>query len=109
MRWSKKKIIDGLKAISKDLGHSPSSREAPNLSELARHYFGSFNKAKLGAGLWINKQKYNPIQESAYKTSKEFAYVLGVVYGDGFTGLIRNYHGTSAHVGLKVREEEFAL
>ncbi|MEK6839921.1 MAG: hypothetical protein AABX72_03195, partial [Nanoarchaeota archaeon] len=82
LSWNKGKVIKELKKKAKKLKHSPSRSEIPmNLYGASRHYFGSLNKAKKAAGLKIEKLKYNPIKKSAYKPSKDFAYVLGVIYG----------------------------
>lgn len=45
----------------------------------------------------------------AYKTSKEFAYILGVIYGDGSYRLRKDKRGTSGAITLKVKDKDFAL
>lgn len=109
-KWNKKEVIKELRLRARELRHSPSVSEVPSyLYGASYHKFGSFNKAKLATNLSINKVKYNPIKNSAYNVSKEFAYILGVVYGDGHCKLYKNKHGTSGVISLAVRDQDFAL
>jgi intein-encoded DNA endonuclease-like protein len=108
--WDKKRIIQELKKINSKVGHSPSRSEVPYYVYGAAHYhFGTFNKAKKAAKLLLYKQKYNPIKKSAYGPSKEFAYLLGAIYGDGHFRIDKEYRRTSGRITLKVRDKDFAL
>ncbi len=109
-KWSKEKVIDELKSMARELGHSPSRSEISNaLYGACNQYFGNMNNAKRAAGLSTQKLKYNPIKKSAYNLSIEFAYVIGVVYGDGNYNLQENEHGSSGSISLGVRDEDFAI
>ncbi|HLD12791.1 MAG TPA: LAGLIDADG family homing endonuclease [Candidatus Nanoarchaeia archaeon] len=66
------------------------------------------NKAKLAAGLSV-RTNYNPIKKTAYQKSIEFAYVLGVIYGDGSSNIIEDGHGSSGSTTLGVIDEDFAI
>ena len=56
--WTKKRMIEELKMKADELGHSPSRREAPYLEKPAKRMFGTWNNAKLAAGLEVyNGQK----------------------------------------------------
>lgn len=90
-KWDKQKIIEELKFLSNKLKHSPTSREiSPTLYQACYRYFGSFNKAKQSAGLEIKKSK-NVIPKSAKRLSKNLAYILGVVSGDGHVHNYKKY------------------
>ncbi len=109
-KWNKKLVIKELRKLANELGHSPSRREVPHpLYWIIYNNFGGLDKAKKVAGLKIYKLKYNPVKKSAYKVSKEFAYVLGVVYGDGSVNLIENSHGSSGSISLAVKDKDFAI
>jgi len=55
--WSREKVLERLKEIAEDLGHSPSRKEARryygSISTEADRYFGSWNNAKEEAGLEV--------------------------------------------------------
>ncbi|HLD12709.1 MAG TPA: hypothetical protein VJB87_03895, partial [Candidatus Nanoarchaeia archaeon] len=104
--WNKEKIIRELQSIARVLGYSPSSAQVL-ISGVARYHFGSFNKAKLTAGLNV-QTNYNPITLTAYRPSLEFAYILGVVYGDGSSNIVENDHGSSGNTTLNVTDKDFA-
>ena len=109
-KWNKNKIVKELKKLAKELGHSPHRREVSHsFYWIIYNHFGGLDKAKKVAGLEIYKLKYNPIKKSAYKVSKEFAYILGVIYGDGSVSLIEGSHGSSGNIGLAVKDKDFAL
>ncbi len=109
-KWNKKLIIKKLKKLAKELGHSPHRREVPHsFYWMIYNHFGGLDKAKKVDGLEIYKLKYNPIKKSSYKVSKEFAYVLGVVYGDGHSHIIEDNHGSSGIITLGVTDKDFAL
>ncbi len=109
-KWNKNKIVKELKKLAKELGHSPHRREVSHsFYWIIYNHFGGLDKAKKVAGLEIYKLKYNPIKKSAYKVSKEFAYILGVVYGDGHSHIIEDNHGSSGTITLGVTDKDFAL
>ena len=109
-KWNRQKIIKELRKITRDKGISPGVNQIPSyLYGACYNYFGSFNKAKKAAGLKIEKMKYNPIKKSAHKISKEFMYILGVIYGDGYENLTENEHGSSGRISLAVTDQDFAL
>ena len=108
-KWSIKNIIIELKTKSEELKHSPSAREiSGTLYQACLRYFGWFNKAKKAARLRINKIKHHWLPKSAFRISKELAYILGVERGDGYCFYKRYSHGTSAGLVLKVKDKDFA-
>lgn len=110
IKWSKKLIILGLKIITKSIGHSPSAREIqPILYQACLRYFGGFNKAKVAAGLRINKIKHNSLPKTSYKPSKELSYIFGVMIGDGNCFYTKSKHGTTGGLILRVKDKDFAL
>lgn len=109
-KWNKSKVIKELNLLAEKLGHSPNRKEVPHpLYWVLYKNFGGLDKAKKLADLEIYKLKYNPIKKSAYKISNEFAYVLGVVYGDGHSHIVEDDHGSSGILILKVTDKDFAL
>jgi len=63
--WTKEKVIEELHRIAKELGHSPTCREAGNLIYYeARRLFGSFNNAKRAANLDTNPSKFIKIRKT---------------------------------------------
>ncbi len=82
-RLSKEKIIDMLIAEKHKLGKSPSVREIPiSLKSACQRHFGNFNNAKKAANLSVrNFVKFLP-KKSLYP-SKELAYIVGLLLGDG--------------------------
>ena len=109
-KWSKKKIVAELKARSKELKHSPSAREIPAiLYQACLRYFGGFKRSKKAAGLKINDIKHHRLPKSAFRSSKELAYILGVERGDGHCFYSKSSHGTSAGLILRVKDKDFAI
>ena len=79
----KKKIIKKLKQYASHLRHSPSVAEIDTtLLSSCRRCFGGFNKAKEKAKLETRPKVYI-LPRSAYFPSKESAYIVGVLLGDG--------------------------
>jgi len=81
--WSKKEIIKRLRQYAFRLRRSPSVGEIdiPLLSACRRH-FGTLNKAKEKAKLKTKPNLY-VLSKSVYSPSKELAYIVGVLLGDG--------------------------
>ena len=78
-----KKIIKKLKQYASHLRHSPSVAEIDTtLLSSCRRCFGGFNKAKEKAKLETRPKVYI-LPRSAYFPSKESAYIVGVLLGDG--------------------------
>lgn len=109
-KWSKERIKRELTQISEELGHSLSTREASFvLCEASKRYFGSFNKAKIVCNLSITPLKNNKLSKKAVLLSKELAYILGVVYGDGNVHTHKDKVRSSGWIALKVKDKDFAL
>ncbi len=88
-RWNEKnrlnrnKIVNKLKEFRIHYNRSPSIREVPiALKSACQRHFGNFNNAKKAANLEI-KQYIKNLPKGAYKPSKELAYIVGVLLGDG--------------------------
>lgn len=109
-KWSKERIKRELIQISEELGHSLSTREASFvLCEASKRYFGSFNKAKTACNLSITPLKNNKLSKKSILLSKELAYILGVVYGDGNVHAYKDKVRSSGWIALKVKDKDFAL
>src|SRR3989344_2857295 len=84
MNVKQKGIIKGLRKIAKELRKSPTRREiSRHLNHKCKQHFGSFNKAKLKAGLKINKRDADRIPKRAYKRDKDLAQIVSYVTCDG--------------------------
>ncbi len=82
-RLNKTKVINLLIKNAKVLGRSPSIREVPiAVKSACQRHFGSFNAAKRAAGL-ATKENINSLPKKAYLASKELAYIVGLLLGDG--------------------------
>lgn len=109
-KWNKKIVKHELTKLAKLLGHSPSVSETqPILYQACWRNFGSFNKAKIASNLEITLLKNNKLSKKATFLSKELAYILGVIYGDGHVRDGKNYKRGSGQILLKVRDKDFAL
>lgn len=104
--WSKEETIKELKYLAKKLNCSPSARDLPILYQACLKYFGSFNKAKELAGLGVKKYK-NIVKNK--KLTKELAYILGTVSGDGWINLRKEKGRSGGIIGLKVKDKDFSL
>ncbi len=108
MKWSKEKIIDELKNATIKIGHSPSFKELIrlrgwDLPTVCYRYFGTFNNAKLIAGLVTDeKSKAYELPETAKNMTQELGYILGVIYGDGWIDI------QFGKIGLNVKDKDFA-
>lgn len=106
MKWDRQNVIERLKFLYNNLGHSPTSREINMiLYQACLRYFGSFNEAKIEAGLTITEPKYFNLPHVASSMSTDFAYVLGASLGDAH---IETHPGRKG-VTLNVRDKDFAL
>ena len=82
-RLNKDKIIKLLIEQKIRLGKSPSVRETPiALRSACQRHFGNFNNAKKAANL-DTKDYINYLPKRSYKPSKELAYIVGLLLGDG--------------------------
>src|SRR3989344_2067884 len=82
-RLTKKKVIKLLKLESQKIGKSPSARELPiSIRSACQRHFGNLNNAKKAAKLDFRKL-ITPLPKRAYKKSKELAYIIGLLLGDG--------------------------
>jgi intein-encoded DNA endonuclease-like protein len=98
-KWSKKRIIRELKKANERFNHSPRVSEVTKaLVSACQRYFGSFNKAKKVAGLEV-KQRHYSLPSSAYEPSKEFAWLVGYILGDG-------YLTTGYTIGAKTKDKD---
>ncbi len=78
-----KELIRELKEASNRLGHSPKKRDIPNLAMRCYNHFGSFNKAKLKAGLSIGNVRITNFPKKAFKIDKDMARIASYVTFDG--------------------------
>lgn len=109
-KWDKLRITNELKNKHEILNKSPTLKNiSPSLYQACIRYFGSFNNAKINVGLTIYPQKYHKLKQSTKKLSKEFAYVLGAVYGDGHYHIYKTGRRTNATIILQVKDKDFAL
>jgi len=82
-RLNKEKVIEMLQKEAKRLGKSPSLREVPiYIKSACQRHFGNFNKAKKAAGLKV-RSYMKKLPKSSYNFSKELAYIVGLILGDG--------------------------
>jgi len=89
--WDKEKVISELKDFCRESGHSPQEREIPHIANLCRKYFGSFNAAKLEAGLTIKNQKVIQFPVNAFTLDKNLASIFSHITFDGH--LYKNLRG----------------
>lgn len=107
LRWNKKKILAKLKEATVALGHSPSNRELSiSLRSACQRHFGSFNKAKKKADLNI-KNNLHKLPKKSYKPSKELAYILGAIMGDGSFRIQKSKERTSYVIFFQVSDKDF--
>lgn len=104
MRWYKEKIISELKRIAVLTKKSPTFRDVElyggsGLCCACKSYFGTFDAAKLSAGL-VPTQRVYELPDGFDILTQELAYVFGAVYGDGFFD--------AKKIGLNVTDKDFA-
>jgi len=87
----KKEIINELNSKAKELGHSPQRREVPNLATKCYKIFGSFNKAKIVAGLAAKYVKITRFPKDAFKLDKDLASIASYLTFDGH--LFKDFKG----------------
>lgn len=81
--WNQEKIIKKLKKYARDLKHSPSVGEIDiSLRSACIRHFGTLNKAKEKAKLKTKPNLY-VLPSLAYQPSRELAYIIGALIGDG--------------------------
>ncbi|MCX6741779.1 MAG: hypothetical protein NTX24_01215 [Candidatus Pacearchaeota archaeon] len=108
-KWTEEEIILELKNLNKKIGHSPSVREvSQKLYQATLRFFGSFNNAKNKANLKTSRPKHHQIKKDIKKVTKELAYILGVIHGDGYCYIRKSKLRTSAIIGLHVKDKDFA-
>ncbi len=82
-RLNKEKVIEMLQKEAKKLGKSPSVREVPiSIKSACQRHFGNFNKAKKVAGIKV-RNSIKKLPKSSYNSSKDLAYIVGLILGDG--------------------------
>ena len=82
-KLTKQKIVNLLVEQQDRLGMSPSVRLLPiSIKSACQRHFGNLNNAKKIAGLKF-KEHVNPLHDVARKPSKELAYIIGLLIGDG--------------------------
>ena len=84
-------LIRELKKVAAELDHSPQRREVPNLAVKCYKQFGSFNKAKLIAGLEIKNVNITEFPKNAFKLDKDLVAIVSYVTFDGH--LYKNFKG----------------
>jgi len=88
---SKKEIVEELKLLSKKLGRTPKKRDDINLAMRCHRHFGSFNKAKIIAGLSIVNVIVTKFPKKVFKKDKDLAAIISYLTFDGH--LYKNLKG----------------
>lgn len=93
MNSHQQKMLEDLRSFSKELGRAPSQKDMRELNEdydseyPYRREFGTWNNAKVLAGLEVQEYKYE-IEEP--DQSEKLAWFLGVLSGDGSVVVMEN-------------------
>ncbi len=105
-KWSKRKVINCLKIFERRTGLAPSARNIGiPLLKACERYFGSLNNAKKAAKLEIKLNK-NILPHSAYSSSKELAYITGLVLGDGSLRFQKSKERTSYVIFFSSKDKD---
>lgn len=88
---SKIEVVLQLQRSAQALGHSPQRREIPSLAMKCYNEFGSFNKAKIEAGLDIKNKKIDKFPKRAFELDKDLAAIISYITFDGH--LYKNFRG----------------
>lgn len=101
-KWTKEKLIKELRDIRKNKKEIITAKKiGPSLCTACCRYFGSFNKAKFAAGLKLIRPHYkNKLPDNAYFSSKELAWLIGYILGDGY--ITQN----NTVIGMKTKDNE---
>lgn len=78
-----KEIIIKLQDFATLIGHSPQRRELPSFALKCYKHFGSFNAAKIKAGLNIKNIKTTSFPANAFELDKDMASIASYVTFDG--------------------------
>jgi len=102
---TKDDVVEGLKRVAEEAGNDFTAREVEDIESAGlvnqcKEKFGTFNKAKEQISSEIYTSDIEKAELSVDESSKEFAYIVGVVISDGW--LHKN------RVGLDVTHKEFA-
>lgn len=82
-KLNREKVVKLLLKQKNKLRRSPSLRDVPiSLRSACQRHFGNFNNAKRKANLKI-REKIRILPPNSYSSSKELAYVVGLILGDG--------------------------
>ena len=88
------------------MGKSPSVREVPvALKSACQRHFGNFNSAKKLAGLEIKKPIKN-LPSDSFIPSKELAYIVGLLLGDGSFRYQKSAERTSYVTAYSTKDKE---
>ena len=88
-RWSNEKIKREYIKLMNELGRIPTSRDLEKYNNKLRKaietHYGSLKKLRRELGLpeVVERKPRKKVKESAYEISKELAYIVGVLLGDG--------------------------
>lgn len=104
---SKQYLIENLQKLATELGKSPTVKDVRDSDIFDSEYrlvkeFGTFNKAKIVAGIEIVQENTNSIDEEIIKDG-DLAYFLGVLAGDG--SIVELSNG-SYRVSLTCKDKE---
>lgn len=102
---TKDDVIDGLKRVAEEAGKDFTARDVEDIECSAlvnqcKQQFGTFNKAKKQVSSDIYTSDKEKSQIPVDESSKEFAYVVGVVISDGWM--------SNNRIGLDVNDKVFA-
>src|SRR3989338_4082896 len=105
-RWNKRKIIISLQTFEKRTGMTPSARNIGiPLLKACERYFGSLNNAKKAAKLEI-KLNRNILPHTAHSSSKELAYIAGLILGDGSLRFQKSKERTSYVISFSSKDKD---
>jgi len=108
-RYSDQELLDSLKEFYKEHGNFTISEyknqvSTPSYSTIKRR-FGTFNKAKIKAGIEPNESggEYIRLTDSMQSASESKSFIVGCLLTDGWI-----HTGESNHVGFQVKDKELA-
>ena len=105
-RLNKQKVIKMLLEHKNKLGKSPSLRETPiPLRSACQRHFGNLNKAKKAAGMEI-REYAKQLPKKAHQPSKELAYIIGILLGDGSFRYQKSKERTSYVIIYATKDKE---
>lgn len=78
------------------------------LKEIERIYGNMLSRATISHWIQGVHIPYRSVKTPILKPSKELAYIVGTMFGDGSTSMIKSYNRREYRITLSVRDREFA-